>query len=103
MILEVASLDIKPGQDKEFEAAMATAQPIIAGMPGYRGHELQKCVEAPGRYLLLVYWDTVADHMQGFRESPQFPQWKALTHPFYATPPVMHHYTSVAAWRDPMR
>jgi heme-degrading monooxygenase HmoA len=35
MILEVAVLDVKPGQESAFEAAFAEAQVIIASMPGY--------------------------------------------------------------------
>jgi heme-degrading monooxygenase HmoA len=40
MILEVAVLDVKSGQDKEFESAFADAQDIISSMPGYLSHQL---------------------------------------------------------------
>ena len=62
MVLEVAILNVKPGQEKEFESAFATAQEIISSMPGYVSHELQQCLEKNSRYLLLVNWETLEDH-----------------------------------------
>ena len=41
MILEMATLNVRPGQTAAFELAFAEAQAIIASMPGYLGHELQ--------------------------------------------------------------
>jgi heme-degrading monooxygenase HmoA len=70
MILEAAPLSVKPGQQAGFEAAFHEAQAIIASMPGYRSHELQRCVERAGQYLLLVRWDSVEAHEVGFRGSP---------------------------------
>lgn len=95
MILEIASLQIRPGQHKEFEAAFLQAQQIIASMPGYELHELQRCVEREGHYMLLVKWRSLEDHEQGFRKSPQYLQWKALLHHFYDPFPTVLHYQSV--------
>ena len=92
MILEAAPLQVKPGQSAAFEAAFAEAQKIIASMPGYRGHELQRCLEREGHYLLLVRWDSVADHEEGFRKSPQYQEWKRLLHHFYDPFPTVLHY-----------
>lgn len=95
MILEVAILDVTPGQQGEFEDAFAQAQQIIAGMPGYLSHQLQRCLESPGRYLLLVNWETLEDHTEGFRQSPQYQEWKALLHHFYEPFPEVQHYGPV--------
>src|SRR5881227_9644 len=76
MILEAAPLQVKPGQTEAFESAFREAQSIIASMPGYRSHELQRCLEREGHYLLLVRWDSVASHEEGFRKSPGYQQWK---------------------------
>ena len=83
MILEVATLQIKPGQTAAFEQAFSEAQRIIASMPGYHGHELQRCVEDDHQYVLLVRWATLQDHTEGFRDSPQYQAWRALLHHFY--------------------
>ncbi len=95
-VLEAAPLDVRPGREVEFEAAFRKAQAIIASMPGYRSHELQRCIERPNRYLLLVRWAALEDHTVGFRGSPQYQEWKALLHHFYDPFPVVEHYTPVA-------
>jgi heme-degrading monooxygenase HmoA len=95
MILEVAILDIRSGLTTEFEAAFKTASSIISAMPGYIFYELQKCLEQPHRYILLVRWQTLEDHTIGFRQSPQYQQWRALLHHFYDPFPTVEHYTAI--------
>ena len=95
MILEVAILNVKAGETAAFEAAFAEAQKIIAGMAGYVNHELQKCLEVPNQYILLVRWQTLEDHTVGFRKSAEYQQWKALLHHFYDPFPTVEHYESV--------
>lgn len=70
MVLEVAVLDVRPGETDAFEAAFREAQAILAAMPGYRSHQLQRCVEHADRYLLLVEWDSLEAHTIGFRGLP---------------------------------
>jgi len=95
MILEAAPLQVRPGQSAAFEAAFHEAQAIIASMPGYLSHELQRCIEREGHYLLLVRWVDVASHEQGFRKSPQYQRWKELLHRFYDPFPTVLHYERV--------
>jgi heme-degrading monooxygenase HmoA len=98
MILEVARLTAQVGQERAFEEAMAKAAPVIAGSPGYLGHELRRCVEAPGRYLLLVQWETLEAHTVGFRQSPAFTKWREIIGGFFAAAPVVEHYAGVLRW-----
>ncbi|MEO8465345.1 MAG: antibiotic biosynthesis monooxygenase [Gammaproteobacteria bacterium] len=95
MILEVAALQIRPGQSAEFEAAFRTAQPLIASIPGYISHELRCCVERRDEYLLLVKWQTLEAHEVGFRQSAQYQTWKRLLHHFYDPFPTVSHYEEV--------
>ena len=95
MILEVAILQLRSGQEPGFEAAFREAQSIIASMPGYLSHELQRCIERPSQYILLVRWETVAHHEIGFRTSPQYQEWKRLLHHFYDPFPSVQHYALV--------
>jgi heme-degrading monooxygenase HmoA len=92
MILEVAILDVVPGQENEFQAAFAKAAPIISNMPGYASHQLQRCVEKQNRYLLLVNWEKLEDHTVGFRGSEQYQEWRKLLHHFYDPFPKVEHY-----------
>ena len=92
MILEVAILDVIPGQENDFEAAFRQASPIIASMAGYVSHQLQRCVEKQNRYVLLVNWETLEAHTVGFRGSEQYQEWKRLLHHFYDPFPTVEHY-----------
>jgi heme-degrading monooxygenase HmoA len=95
MITEVAPLQIRSGQAAAFEAAFVSAQFIIVSMPGYLSHELHRCLERPGEYLLLVRWESLDAHEVGFRKSDQYQEWKRLLHHFYEPFPVVSHYESV--------
>lgn len=95
MILEAAPLQVRPGQSAEFEAAFREAQAIIASMPGYRCHRLERCIEREGQYLLLVEWESVSAHEEGFRKSAGYQDWKRLLHHFYDPFPTVLHYEPV--------
>ena len=96
VILEHAPLSIRPGSEPDFEAAFAEAVPIISSMPGFRKVSLSRCLERPGSYLLLVEWERLEDHVEGFRRSPQFEEWKQLLHHFYDPAPTVEHYAEVS-------
>lgn len=98
MVLEAALLQVRPGEEADFEEAMRRAAPVIAGSRGYLRHELRRCLETKGCYLLLVRWETLEAHTVGFRESPRFGEWRAVVGPFFAAPPVVEHYESVLSW-----
>jgi len=95
MILEQAVLDVRPGQTDAFEAAFSEAKAIISAMPGFQSLTLSSCVERPDAYLLLVQWDTLEDHTEGFRGSAQYQEWKRLLHHFYDPFPTVEHYREV--------
>ena len=95
MIHEVAILNIRSGKSTAFENAFAQAQPIISSIPGYVSHQLQRCLETPDKYLLLVEWRNLEDHTIGFRQSPRYNEWKQLLHHFYEPFPTVEHYEPV--------
>ncbi len=92
MILEAALLMVRPGQEQDFERAMSDARPLIAATPGFRGLELRPCLEVGNRYLLLVQWERLEDHTEGFRGSDRYARWKALLHHFYDPFPLVEHF-----------
>lgn len=95
MVLEVAILNVISGEEKEFELAFSKAQDIISTMQGYISHQLQRCIEKPNQYILLVNWQTLEDHTLGFRKSKQYEQWRDLLHHFYRPFPEVEHYNKV--------
>jgi heme-degrading monooxygenase HmoA len=96
MVLEVAILNVRAGESAAFEAAFREAQFIIAASPGYKRHELRRCVETDDRYLLLVWWDTLESHTEGFRGSAAYTEWRERLHPFYDPFPTVEHYMAVS-------
>lgn len=92
MILEVAVLQIKDGKSGEFDRVFKKAAHSIETAKGYISHQLKKCIEIENQYILLVNWETIKDHEEGFRESPAYQQWKKLLHHFYKPFPIVFHY-----------
>ncbi len=92
MILEVAILNVIPVQEDEFLKAFGQAQRIIAGMAGYISHQLKRCIENGSRFILLVEWEKLTDHTEGFRKSAEYQEWKKLLHHFYDPFPTVEHY-----------
>lgn len=94
MILEVADITITPGRQAEFDRAILHGlDTVVSRARGFRGYKVNKGVESPERYLLMIFWDTLEDHTVGFREGPLFAEWRAIVGPFFAAPPVVEHFT----------
>lgn len=91
MILEVAILDVKPGQEAAFERDFVEGSAYIRSVVGYVSHELLRCVETMSRYILLARWNSLEAHTEGFRKSPQYIEWKKLLHHYYNPFPVVEH------------
>ena len=92
MVLEVAILNILPGEESAFEQAIQTAEPLISATPGFGSIKLHRCIETPNRYLLLVTWACLEDHTVEFRQLARYEQWRKLLHRFYDPFPIVEHY-----------
>lgn len=116
MILEAVLLNIKTGLANDFESSFNKASRIISSVNGYLSHEIHKCLEAEsrgikgvrvslalpelfkrveGKYLLLIKWETLADHTVGFRSSLEYQEWRKLLHHFYEPFPTVEHFKKV--------
>ncbi len=98
MITEVALLTIDPAHAAEFEAAVAKAAPLFRSARGCHGMALERVIERPGQYRLLVSWESVQAHMRDFRESPAFADWRGLVGGFFVGTPDVTHSQSVASY-----
>jgi heme-degrading monooxygenase HmoA len=95
MILEHALLKVRDGEEAEFEAAMFEAKPLIAASPGFLGIEVRRAMEQPGLYLLLVQWESIAHHRDGFRNSDRYRKWPGLLHRFYDPMPRVDYFGEI--------
>jgi heme-degrading monooxygenase HmoA len=91
MILEIATISVKPGMEEEFEAGVAMAVPAFKGAKGCHGMEVTRSHETPSRYLLFVRWDSVEAHTVDFRGSTNFQDWRACVSHCFDGPPAVEH------------
>ena len=96
MITEHAVLPVIPGRETEFMETMDRARAIIASAPGFISLRVGRCIEQPANFLLLVEWETLEAHTEGFRNSAEYQEWRALLHHFYDPFPVVEHFEIVA-------
>lgn len=97
MILELADIRIHANQHAAFDEAIQRGlSTAISKAQGFRGFKVNKGVEHPERYLLMIFWDTLEDHTVHFRQSPAFAEWRAIVGPFFAVPPVVEHFELLA-------
>ena len=92
MITEHALLDVVAGREDEFLDAMERAKALIAASPGFLSLRVERGVEQPNRFLLLVEWERLEDHTEGFRASEGYQAWRAALHHFYDPFPVIEHF-----------
>jgi heme-degrading monooxygenase HmoA len=96
MITEIAHLNIKPGEELQFEKQVAKAKPYFQSAKGFINVSLHRCIEHPNQYELHVQWETLENHMVDFRESDGFAQWRAFVGEHFAAPPVVEHLSPIS-------
>jgi heme-degrading monooxygenase HmoA len=95
MVLEVAIIDVLAGREDDFEAAYAKAYPLLVDSPGLRSVRMTRGIETPSRFVLLVEWDSVDAHIDNFRATERFTQWRALIGPYFDGAPRVEHFDDV--------
>lgn len=98
MIFEIAILTIDPARAVEFEADVAKAAPLFKAASGCHSMGLERSIEHPENYRLVVKWESVEHHMVGFRDSPDFTIWRSLAGPYFTAPPQVEHVQVVAQY-----
>ncbi len=97
MILEIADISVVAGKENEFaEAIIRGLETVASKAQGFRGYKVNKCMETPTRFVLMIYWATLEDHTVGFRQGPLFAEWRAIVGPFFAKPPLVEHFELLA-------
>ena len=97
MILEMADIRIRPDEQAAFDTAIRRGvETVIAHAVGFRGYKVNRGVESPDRYLLMIFWDTLENHTVDFRNSAAFSEWRAIIGPYLVAPPQVEHFTLVA-------
>ena len=92
MILEHALLHVKPGQELAFTDAMRNAKPLVSRQAGFQSIEVRPAAEGENQFLLLIGWDKIESHRDGFRKSPEYEEWRVLLHDFYDPMPTVNYF-----------
>lgn len=101
MIFEQAIIEIQEGREAAFENGVSEALPIFRRARGFHSMQLERSIETPSRYLLIVGWETVEDHVNGFRNSEDFQLWRSLVADTFAAPPFVEHTAIVLSESKP--
>jgi heme-degrading monooxygenase HmoA len=101
MVLEVALINVVPGQEDEFAVAYSKGHEVLASAPGCRSVRMTRGIESPSRFVLLVEWDSVQAHEDNFRATDRFTTWRGLIGGFFAQPPLVEHFNDVPAGHLP--
>jgi heme-degrading monooxygenase HmoA len=91
MITEMAEIMVRDGTSQHFEAAVASAAPLFKRARGCRSMRLERGIEHPSTYLLVVEWETLEDHEVHFRQSADFQEWRRLVGEYFSAPPKVVH------------
>ena len=91
MILEVAQINIRAGDESGFEETMQQALALLAGSKGFRGAKLFRSHEIGCRYHLQVFWDSIENHMVDWQQSAAFKTWRGLLQSYFAGVPSVEH------------
>lgn len=97
MVIEIADFTVAAESAENFPAAFEEASAHIAGADGFRSAQLTRSIESPERFVLMVQWEALTDHTEGFRNSAAFTRWREIVGPFFAEPPKVEHVTIVGA------
>lgn len=91
MIYEVANIQVKVGTGPLFEQRFSQALPLFKRARGCNSARLERSVENPDRYLVVIGWQTLDDHVTAFRTSNDYALWRELVGDFFAAPPIVDH------------
>jgi heme-degrading monooxygenase HmoA len=97
MVTEIADFTVLSASQEQFADAVGEGLKLIAETPGFRSARLTRSIETPIRFVLMIEWDSVEAHMVGFRESENFPRWRALVGPHFDGAPRVEHFEEIVS------
>jgi quinol monooxygenase YgiN len=92
MITEIIRYRISSARASAFEEAYHLAEEMLRESEHCLGYELLRSIEEPENWVLLIRWDSVEGHEQGFRRRPGFAEFFKLVEPFFQQIQEMKHY-----------
>ncbi|NRR33494.1 antibiotic biosynthesis monooxygenase [Oxalobacteraceae bacterium] len=91
MFYEIVTIQVKPDTHADFEAAIAKAVPLFQRSRGCQSLRLERSVEQPDTYKIVIGWATLEDHTTHFVASEEVQEFRRLAGGFVAAPTHMEH------------
>lgn len=95
MVTEFAQIEVKPGLEQSFIEGVEKSRPLFLAATGCHSMGLQRSIEEPEKFLLMVQWERVEDHMVHFRQSEAYQLWRSHVGHCFASAPVVWHGQAV--------
>ena len=92
MVVEYIRYKITADRADAFVLAYEHAAASLRASPVCFGYELTRCAEAPESFILRIVWQSVEDHLKGFRASPEFRPFLEAVKPYLQDIEEMQHY-----------
>ncbi len=92
MVTEIAIFDALPGKEVELGQAILKGIEVIRQHPECISAQVERCIEQPGKYILINRWTSLEAHTQDFRGGPLFPQWRSYINGLFEGSGMVHHY-----------
>lgn len=98
MITEIVEVPLKADTVEQFLAGVEKSKPLFKRSPGFISLEVHHVIEHPSTIILTIQWDSVAHHMDMFRNSPEYTQWRANVGEYFAEAPRLQHSDTVLSF-----
>jgi heme-degrading monooxygenase HmoA len=93
MVTEIAIFTAVPGKEDELGTAILKGlEEVIRRVPDCLSARVERCIEQPNQYAVIIGWTSLEAHNEGFRGGPLFPQWRAHINGLFVNPPSVFHY-----------
>ena len=81
---EIIRYKIPADKHGEFEKAYSEAGVFLKQSPYCKGYQLLHGEEEPNNYIVIIWWTSMQDHLNGFRKSEEFRSFFNLVKPFFS-------------------
>jgi quinol monooxygenase YgiN len=98
MITEVVEITLKPDTVAQFMAAAEMSRPLFEKSSGFIAFEAHRVLENPAVVMLFIKWESVAHHMEMFRNAPEYTLWRENVGGYFAEPPRLSHTETVVRY-----
>jgi quinol monooxygenase YgiN len=92
MVTEIAVFTARQGKENDLGQGFIRGVEFIRLHPECISANITRCVEKPEQYMLSAVWTSLEAHVNGFRNSDLFSQWRNEINGLFEGNPEVYHY-----------